>query len=86
MIHIRQTDHSTLPWRLFADETDGRCLHIPYASCSTKALAEQLKSRLEGVADWERRGAWSAAVRFAVLDVLGTTEASRIQTEAFNRR
>lgn len=86
MIHIRKTSHSRLPWRLFADETDGRCLMIPHASCRLRREAVALQARLEAVADWERMGHWSEAVRAAVLDVLGTTESAQMDREALSVR
>jgi hypothetical protein len=86
MIHLQKTHASVLPWRLFADELDGRRLHIPHASCDTKREALRLKARLEGVADWGRRELWDAATYAAVRDVLSTTESARLQAVAMARR
>jgi hypothetical protein len=86
MIHLMKTHSSTLPWRLFADELDGRRLHIPHASCDTKREALRLKERLEGVADWGSRELWDWATYAAVRDVLSTTESARVQAEALAQR
>lgn len=72
-IEIRRTHHSLLPWRLYAEGKP-----VPYASCRTKRGADELKTRLEEVADWSQIDTWDEDTFVAVRAILTDTDSRRL--------